>query len=173
MAAEPVSWLGVTYDTPTRIASAHRAGKVVGHEALAYPGVTGVSFVPRAPRTAMGLEIHAPSLTETLVTTAQRLPGVPLYVTGNGGAFEDVVTEDGIHDRDRIEYYRDHIHAALDATEQGVELLGYFAWSLFDGLEWTQGSSKRCGMIRVDGDSPERTLKDSALFLREMFTQRS
>lgn len=173
MAAEPVSWLGVTYDTPTRIASAHRAGKVVGHEALAYPGVTGVSFVPRAPRTAMGGEIHAPSLTETLVTTAQRLPGVALYVTGNGGAFEDVVTEDGIHDRGRIEYYRDHIHAALDATEQGVELLGYFAWSLFDGLEWAEGSTNRYGMIRVDGDSPARTLKDSALFLREVSTQRS
>jgi len=121
----------------------------------------------------MGWEIHAPSLTETLVTTAQRLPGVPLYVTGNGAAFEDVVTEDRIHDRGRIEYYRDHIHAALDATEQGVELLGYFAWSLFDGLEWTEGSTKRCGIIRVDGNSPERTLKDSALFLREVFTQRS
>jgi len=138
-----------------------------------YPGVKGVSFVPRSPRTAMGWEIDATSLTTTLVTTEQRLPGVPLYVTENGAAFDDVVAEDGIHDRARVEYYRDHISATLDARDKGVDVRGYFAWSLFDNLEWAEGWTKRFGIIRVDADSQKRTLKDSAHFLTEIFRSRS
>jgi beta-glucosidase len=174
MAAEPITWLGINYYTPTRVSSRKAVGgKVVGQESDVYPGVTGVSFVPRAPRTAMGWEIKAESLTTTLVTTAERLPGVPLYVTENGAAFDDVVSEDGIHDSNRINYYRDHIAAALDAKDQGVDLRGYFAWSLFDNLEWAEGWTKRFGIIRVDADTQLRTLKDSAHFLREVFTSRS
>ncbi|MBT5617263.1 MAG: family 1 glycosylhydrolase, partial [Microbacteriaceae bacterium] len=171
MAAEPLSWLGINYYTPTRVASVARdAGKIVGQDASVYPGVSNVSFVPRSPRTAMGWEIHAQSLTTTLVDTAQRLPGIPLYVTENGAAFDDVVSEDGIHDNNRIDYYASHISAALDALEQGVDLRGYFAWSLFDNLEWAEGWTKRFGIIRVEAESQERTLKDSALFLREVYS---
>ena len=174
MAAEPITWLGINYSTPTRVSSRKAdAGNIVGQESSVYPGVTGVSFVPKAPRTAMGWEIKAESLTTTLVTTAERLPGVPLYVTENGAAFDDVVSEDGIHDSSRITYYRDHIAAALDAKDQGVDLRGYFAWSLFDNLEWAEGWTKRFGVIRVDADTQLRTLKDSAHFLREVFTSRS
>ena len=169
-AAEPVSWLGINYYTPTRVASSGRdAGKIVGQDSSVYPGVSGVTFVPRNPRTAMGWEIDASSLTSTLVTTAERLPDVPLYVTENGGAFDDVVSEDGIHDDARVDYYDSHIHAALDAREQGVNLRGYFAWSLFDNLEWAEGWTKRFGVVRVDADTQARTPKDSALFLREVY----
>ena len=171
MAAEPLSWLGINYYTPTRVASVARdAGKIVGQDTSVYPGVSNVSFVPRSPRTAMGWEIHAQSLTTTLIDTAQRLPGIPLYVTENGAAFDDVVSEDGIHDNNRIDYYASHISAALDALELGVDLRGYFAWSLFDNLEWAEGWTKRFGIIRVEAENQERTLKDSALFLREMYS---
>ena len=142
----------------------------MGQDASVYPGVSNVSFVPRSPRTAMGWEIHAQSLTATLVDTSQRLPGIPLYVTENGAAFDDVVSEDGIHDNNRIDYYASHISAALDALELGVDLRGYFAWSLFDNLEWAEGWTKRFGIIRVEAENQERTLKDSALFLREMYS---
>ena len=170
IAAEPVAWLGINFYTPTRVASrGEDAGKIVGQGDSVYPGVSGVSFVPREPRTAMGWEIHAPSLTSTLVATAQRLPGVPLYVTENGAAFDDVVSEDGIHDDNRIDYYDSHLHAALDAKEHGVDLRGYFAWSLFDNLEWAEGWTKRFGVVRVDADTQKRTPKDSALFLREVY----
>lgn len=174
LAAEPITWLGVNYYTPTRVGSRGvDAGKTVGQESSVYPGISGVSFVPKTPHTAMGWEIHAESLTTTLVTTAERLPGVPLYVTENGAAFDDVVSEEGIHDNKRIAYYRDHISAALDAKDQGVDLRGYFAWSLFDNLEWAEGWTKRFGIVRVDADTQLRTLKDSAHFLREVFTSRS
>jgi len=171
MAAEPLEWLGINYYTPTRVASTGEdAGKIVGQGDSVYPGITGVSFVPKNPRTAMGWEIHAESLTTTLVATAERLPGVPLYVTENGAAFDDVVTHDGIHDLPRVDYYDSHIHAALDARDQGVDLRGYFAWSLFDNLEWAEGWTKRFGAVRVDADTQKRTPKDSALFLREVYS---
>lgn len=171
LAAEPVDWLGINYYTPTRIASAgSEAGKIVGQSASVYPGVRGVAFVPKEPRTAMGWEIHPPSLTTTLLATAKRLPGVPLYVTENGGAFEDVVKPTGIHDQQRVDYYAEHLHAALDAVDAGVDLRGYFAWSLFDNLEWAEGWTKRFGIIRVEEGVPERRIKDSALFLREVFS---
>jgi beta-glucosidase len=173
LAAEKIDWLGINYYTPIRVASVPaNAGKIVGQTASVYPGVTGVSFVPEAPRTAMGWEIHAPSLTSTLVSTAERLPGVPLYVTENGAAFDDVVTSDGIHDANRVAYYRDHLRAAFDAVDQGVDLRGYFAWSLFDNLEWAEGWTKRFGIVRVDAESQTRTPKDSARFLREVFRSR-
>jgi beta-glucosidase len=171
LAAEPIDWLGINYYTPTRVASvAQDSGKIVGQSASVYPGVSNVAFVPREPRTAMGWEIHAESLTTTLVTTAQRLPGVPLYVTENGAAFDDVVVADGIHDAQRTDYFAHHISAALDALEQGVDLRGYFAWSLFDNLEWAEGWTKRFGIVRVDADTQRRTPKDSALFLREVYS---
>jgi len=170
-AATPLGWLGINYYTPTRIASpGGSAERIVGQNALVYPGVRDVAFVSRDPKSAMGWEIHAESLTTTLLATAKRLPGVPLYVTENGGAFEDVVEVNGIHDTERVDYFADHLHAALDAVDQGVDLRGYFAWSLLDNLEWAEGWTKRFGIIRVVEGVPQRTLKDSALFLREVFS---
>jgi len=170
-AATPVSWLGINYYTPTRIASPGGSSeRIVGQNPLVYPGVRDVAFVSREPKSAMGWEIHPESLTTTLVATHQRLPGVALYVTENGGAFEDVVEVSGIHDTERVAYFADHLHAALDAVDQGVDLRGYFAWSLFDNLEWAEGWTKRFGIIRVVEGVPQRTLKDSALFLREVFS---
>lgn len=170
-AATPVSWLGINYYTPTRIASPGGSSeRIVGQNPLVYPGVRDVAFVSREPKSAMGWEIHAESLTTTLLATAKRLPGVPLYVTENGGAFDDVVEVSGIHDTERVGYFADHLHAALDAIDQGVDLQGYFAWSLFDNLEWAEGWTKRFGIIRVVEGVQKRTLKDSALFLREVFS---
>lgn len=169
-AAEPVSWLGINYYTPTRVASTgETSGKTVGQDSSVYPGVTDVAFVPREPRTAMGWEVRPQSLTETLIQTSRRLPGVPLYVTENGAAFDDVVAGDGIHDDARVRYFDAHLHAALDALDHGVDLRGYFAWSLFDNLEWAEGWTKRFGVVRVDADTQKRTPKDSALFLRDVY----
>jgi len=170
-AATPLNWLGVNYYTPTRVGPAGVASeKIVGQNSLVYPGVDGVGFHAREPRTDMGWENHPPSLTQTLLDTAQRLPGIPLYITENGAAFSDVVEKTGIHDTQRVNYFAEHLHAALDAQDQGVDLRGYFAWSLLDNLEWAEGWTKRFGIIRVEEGIPTRTLKDSALFLREVFS---
>ena len=89
-------------------------------------------------------------------------PGVTLYVTENGAAFDDVVAEDGqVHDADRVEYVRAHLAAVLDAAEAGVDIRGFFYWSLMDNFEWAWGYDKRFGIVRVDYDTQQRTVKDS------------
>jgi beta-glucosidase len=99
---------------------------------------------------------------------------VPLYITENGGAFPDrEIAEDGtVQDHDRVDYYRNHISAVLDARDQGVDVRGYFAWSMFDNIEWAEGLAKRFGIVRVDFDTQKRTPKLSAHFIRELIRSR-
>ena len=97
---------------------------------------------------------------------ARDYPGVPLYVTENGAAFADVDEADGaVHDPDRIDYLRAPLRAPRSARSRaGVDLRGYFVWSLLDNFEWAYGYSKRFGIVHVDYDTHERTPKDSAQF---------
>lgn len=175
--AAPIDWLGINYYTPNRVVAAGAdSGKIVGQNNDVFPGTPGnVTFFAREPRTEMGWEIHAPSMTQTLVDTAARLPGVPLYITENGGAFpdRDIAEDDTVQDHDRVDYYRNHIAAVLDARDQGVDVRGYFAWSMFDNIEWAEGLAKRFGIIRVDFDSQKRTPKLSAHFIRDLIRSRS
>jgi beta-glucosidase len=114
------------------------------------------------PYTAMGWRIEPQSLTELLVRVHRDVPGVPLVITENGAAFDDVVTDGAVHDADRISYLRGHIGAVLDAVGQGVDVRGYYAWSFMDNFEWAWGYTKRFGIVRVDYDTQERIVKDSA-----------
>ncbi|CAB4594709.1 MAG: beta-glucosidase [Actinobacteria bacterium] len=173
--ARPIDWLGINYYTPARIAqsTASDKGFIVGQNTDVYPGSPLVEFVPREPRTEMGWEIHAESLTTTLVDTAERLPGVPLFITENGGAFPDDEHVDGrVNDLDRVDYIESHINAALDARDRGVDLRGYFAWSLMDNIEWAEGLLKRFGIVHVDPETQVRTPKSSAYFLRAVIAAR-
>jgi len=84
-------------------------------------------------------------------------------VTENGAAFDDPPVVAGrVEDQARVDYLREHLHAAARAIEQGVNLRGYFAWSLLDNFEWQFGYSKRFGLVHVDPSTQKRTLKDSA-----------
>ena len=79
-----------------------------------------------------------------------------------GGTFTDVVAEDGqVHDTERVAFLRSHLAAVLDAIEEGVNVKGYFYWSLMDNYEWAWGYHKRFGIVRVDYDTQKRTVKDS------------
>ena len=101
----------------------------------------------------------------------ERYGPVPLYVTENGAAFDDPPRPAGsgvLDDPLRVEYYRDHLRAAHAALEQGVDLRGYFAWSLLDNFEWGQGYSKRFGIVHVDFATQQRTLKASARFYADV-----
>jgi beta-glucosidase len=89
-------------------------------------------------------------------------PRLPLYITGNGAAFDDVVSADGgVHDRRRIGYLDAHFRAARRAIDAGVDLRGYFVWTLLDNFEWAFGYSRRFGLIYVDYDTQRRVVKDS------------
>ena len=90
-------------------------------------------------------------------------PGVPLYITENGAAIADEKSDDGeVHDPARVEYLDGYFRAAHRAIADGVDLRGYFVWSLMDNFEWAFGYSKRFGLIYVDFETLERTPKDSA-----------
>jgi beta-glucosidase len=84
-------------------------------------------------------------------------------VTENGAAFYDTVAEDGsVPDADRTSYLHDHIDAVGQAIDAGADVRGYFLWSLLDNFEWAWGYDRRFGIVRVDFDTLERTVKDSA-----------
>ena len=120
------------------------------------------------PCTAMDWEVYPEGLTQTLRWIKQRCPSLPVYITENGAAFDDPApTDDQVADPRRIDYLRDHLAAARSALGQGVDLRGYFAWSLLDNFEWSFGYSKRFGLIHVDFVSQRRTPKASARFYRD------
>jgi beta-glucosidase len=131
-----------------------------------FPAAEGVSFYPSGlPRTAMGWEVRPDGLTQILRRLRDEYAGptVKIFVTENGAAFDDRVSPDGeVHDVERTEYLRDHLGAILDAVDEGVDVGGYFYWSLMDNFEWNWGFDKRFGLVRVDYDTQVRTLKDSA-----------
>ena len=96
-------------------------------------------------------------------------PALPLVITENGAAFDDQVSPDGaVHDEDRRSYLEGHLRAAHEAIEAGVDLRGYLAWSLLDNFEWAFGYSKRFGIVHVDYDTQQRTVKDSARWYAEV-----
>lgn len=173
--ATPIDWLGINYYNPQRIVSAGEGGALGvgnGQRLDAFPGTPPISFAPRGPLTEMGWEMDPTSLITTLTKTQERLPNVPLYITENGGAFSDPVVNGAIDDQDRVNYYASHLEAALDARESGVDLRGYFAWSLMDNLEWAEGWTKRFGLFYVDNVTQKRTAKTSAHFFRELIARR-
>lgn len=116
--------------------------------------------IPGVRRTAMGWAVVPDSLRELLVSLrheyAEALP--PILITENGSAEDDVLSTDGqIHDPDRIVYLRDH----LAAVAEGVDVRGYYVWSLLDNYEWAFGYDRRFGIVHVDYDTLRRTPKDS------------
>jgi beta-glucosidase len=132
------------------------SSSLVGSEYVTFP-------VRDLPRTDMGWEVNPSGLRVLLVRLGHEYPNLPaLYVTENGAAYEDVVSEDGtVHDSERAAYVLDHIQAVGEAIADGADVRGYFVWSLLDNFEWAWGYGKRFGIVRVDYDSQERTIKDS------------
>ena len=120
----------------------------------------------RAAHTETGWEVFPQGLTDTLVWVKKRYGDVPLYVTENGAAFYDPPTAGGgeVEDPLRVAYLRSHLGAIRAAIARGVDVRGYFVWSLLDNLEWSLGFSKRFGIVHVDFETQKRTPKASARF---------
>ncbi len=121
-----------------------------------------VEQVPGSEYTDMGWEVCAPALRRLLnkINADYELP--PIYITENGAAFKDEITPDGkIHDARRLDYLKNHFIQTRLAMQDGVDVRGYFVWSLLDNFEWGWGYSKRFGIIRVDYETQQRAIKDS------------
>ena len=156
----PIDFLGINYYYRPIV----KAGAGDPTQPTAWVGCGDVGTVTRGlPRTEMGWEIDPEGLHAIITRVAGEYPGVPLYVTENGAAFADEKSADGaVHDQSRIDYLDAHFRAASRAIADGVDLRGYFVWSLMDNFEWAFGFSKRFGLIHVDYETLERTPKDSA-----------
>ena len=101
----------------------------------------------------MGWEIDPTGLDDVLVRVPREYDAPPLYVTENGAAFPDVVSADGeVDDPDRVAFLDGHL-GPPSGDGQGVDLRGYFAWSLLDNFEWAWGYDRRFGIVRVDYDT--------------------
>jgi len=121
-----------------------------------------VTPVPGSEYTDMGWEVCAPALRRMLNKINDEYDLPPIYITENGAAFPDVVTPDGkVHDERRLDYLKNHFIQTRLAMQDGVDVRGYFVWSLLDNFEWAHGYTKRFGLIRVEYDTQERIIKDS------------
>ncbi len=142
------------------------------------PKVLLVRSTPARPAgsvyTANGWEVHPASFTRVLCWVKERYGDLPLYVTENGAAFDDPTpgAHGSIEDAPRVHYYRDHLLAAREAIRRGVNLRGYFAWSLLDNFEWGAGYTLRFGLYHVDYASQRRSPKASAHYYREVIGSR-
>jgi beta-glucosidase len=115
----------------------------------------------------MGWEIYARGLTELLLQLKAEYDLPPVYITENGMAADDRLEQGEVADFVRVEYVRSHLEALKAAMDQGVDVRGYFLWSLLDNFEWNSGYSKRFGIVYVDYATQERIPKASALWYRD------
>ncbi|CAM3997510.1 GH1 family beta-glucosidase [Pseudoalteromonas byunsanensis] len=134
-------------------------------------------FKLQAPQTMsltdMGWEIYPAGLYK-LLTDLNRCYKLPeVIITENGAAMKDKLVEGKIDDQDRINYIQTHLAAIEQAIDSGVDVRGYFAWSLMDNFEWAEGYEKRFGIVYVDYQTQKRTLKQSAKAYRDMLRGRS
>jgi beta-glucosidase len=163
--ASPIDGLGVNYYNPTRIA------------APAEPG--GLPFdiaeITGYPTTAFGWPVVPDGLRELLTGLRDRYgPALPpIYVTENGCSQPDTPDERGeIDDRARIAYLDGHLKALDAARAEGVDVRGYFVWSLTDNFEWAEGYHQRFGLVHVDFATQRRTPKASYRWYRDEIARR-
>jgi len=153
---QPIDFLGVNY---------YRRG-VMRHDPSEWPVRAERVRQPGSPYTELDWEVWPQGLEDILCWLKGRYGDVPLYITENGAAFADPPAAGGVPDPLRVAYLREHLSAARRAIRQGVDLRGYFVWSLLDNFEWSEGFSKRFGIVHVDFATQRRTPKDSARFYK-------
>ena len=150
--AAPLDWLGLNFYNPT---------VVVDDPSGPAPHAKGIP-VAGARQNMLGWEIRAEGLERSLVRVSEDYKPRRILVTENGSAWADSVGPDGaVHDPDRVRYLEEHLAACAAAVRRGVPLTGYFAWSLLDNFEWAFGYDARFGMVYVDYETQQRTVKTS------------
>jgi beta-glucosidase len=169
---QPIDFLGINYYTRS----------LTRHDASVEPFQVSSTPVAEHLHTETGWEVFPPALTRVLLWVKQRYGdpslrsgrALPLYITENGAAFYDPPTplNGKVEDPLRVYYYQEHLRAAHQALCQGVDLRGYFAWSLLDNFEWSLGYAKRFGLYHVDYETQRRTAKASARFYAEVIRSR-
>jgi beta-glucosidase len=147
--SEPIDFLGINY----------YSSSIIRYYPIAAYLTTG-GYSDRK-KTAMGWDISPNSLVELLETIRKQYTDLPIYITENGSAWDDKVVNSKVHDEERCRYLLDHLDAVSRANDMGLNVAGYFVWSLLDNLEWNHGYSKRFGIVYTDFNTLQRIPKDS------------
>ncbi|MFB8174764.1 GH1 family beta-glucosidase [Streptomyces sp. NPDC055966] len=162
--AEPVDWYGINYYAPTRVGAPGGTDSEYGGLALPAELPFSVREIEGRPTTDFGWPVVPEALTELLTgfrdRYGDRLP--PIVITENGCSYE------GLDDQDRIAYLDGHLRALHTALTAGVDVRGYFVWSLMDNFEWAEGYARRFGLVHVDYTTLERTPKASYHWFRDV-----
>lgn len=175
----PIDTLGVNYYHGEEVSyrqypdAREGSAPATRHTQSPFPAAAGVHTRNRGlPMTDQNWEIQPEGLTRLLVRLQQDYTGprgVAMYITENGCAFDDVADENGyVNDANRLDFYDAHLRAVKDALEAGVDVRGYFAWSLLDNYEWSWGYSKRFGIVRVNFETQERIVKASGTWYAQV-----
>jgi beta-glucosidase len=161
---QPIDFIGVNYYTRN----------VTRADPASWPLRAASVRQKQATYTETGWEVFAQGLTDVLEWVKRNYGNMPLYVTENGSAFFDPPTAENnrVEDPLRVDYLRKHIAAIHAAREAGVDLRGYFAWSLLDNFEWSLGYAKRFGIVHVNFETQQRTPKDSARLYSRIIASR-
>jgi beta-glucosidase len=157
--AQPIDYLGVNYYAP-RVMQAVPGDTPWPWRVVVPEGVrTTAGFTAGVARTEAGTPIVPAGLTDLLVRLGEDYDDIPILITENGAVFPEPV-----HDERRVRFIHDHLAALHDALEQGVPVVGYCHWSLMDNFEWALGYAQRFGLVHVDYETLERTVKDSGRY---------
>jgi beta-glucosidase len=113
------------------------------------------------PQTAMGWEIAPDGMYEILKQFGKYSGIKEIVISENGAAFEDVLIDGRVEDNQRTKFFQEYLANILKAKKEGVKVGGYLAWSLLDNFEWAEGYGPRFGLVYVDYENQERTIKDS------------
>ncbi len=163
--SRPLDYLGINYYFRTNVRSDGAHGFID-------------TPLPHVERTQMGWEVYPQGLQELLVSIKASYPALPpIYITENGTASDDVVVGGKVDDPQRISFLNRHFAAVDGAMKAGVDVRGYFVWSLMDNFEWAFGYERRFGIVHVDYETQQRTPKQSAkalqAFLKARLTSRN
>lgn len=161
---EPLDFYGVNFYAPTRVGAPQ--GEDIEFGGLTIPAELPFSVreIEGVPVTDFGWPVVPEALTEVLTAFHERygdrLP--PVVITENGCSYE------GVDDQARIAYLDGHLRALHKAVEAGVDVRGYFVWSLMDNFEWAEGYARRFGLVHVDFETLARTPKASYGWYRDV-----
>jgi len=162
--SQPIDFVGINYYTRS----------VTRFDATKWPVLAAPVRQKQATYTEMDWEVFPQGLVDTLLAVKERYGNPRVYVTENGAAFFDppVAADGRVADPLRVDYYRRHVAAVHEARTAGANVHGYFAWSLLDNFEWSLGYSKRFGIVHVNLENQQRTLKDSARYYASIIASR-
>jgi beta-glucosidase len=165
----PIDFFGVNYYRPHYVRRGDWADLRIGESPIGdHPGFVEYKS-PELDKTIMDWLVVPEGLRDLLLRLHHESGGVKLYITENGCASEDYVNPAGtVDDYDRVSYIHGHLSATLDAIDDGVDVAGYFHWSLMDNFEWAFGYARRFGLYYVDFETGRRLPKRSAHYYGEI-----